>query len=205
MVELSRARSHTASRSQAEQNAEDAALVAAAKRDRAAFAPLYLRYADPIYRYCLRWLGGREAAEDATAQIFTKVLIALPAYRLDGPSFRSWLFAVAHNVLVDAERVSVPVYGLEAATAVVDSAPGPEAAALAAEGQREVRTLLAAVAPEQRRVLELRLAGLTTAEVADALGRSQGAIRATQFRAAVRLRALLGIVPTGKEASDVRA
>jgi RNA polymerase sigma-70 factor (ECF subfamily) len=179
--------------------------MAAAKLDRAAFAPLYLRYADPVYRYCLRRLGGKEAAEDATALVFTKVLSALPGYRPDGPSFRSWLFAVAHNVVVDAERASAPVSGMEAAGAVVDPEPGPEAAALTAEGQREVRALLASVAPDQRRVLELRLAGLTTAEVADALGRSQGAIRATQFRAAVRLRSLLGITPAGKESGDVRA
>jgi DNA-directed RNA polymerase specialized sigma24 family protein len=57
------------------------------------------------------------------------------------------------------------------------------------------------MAPEQRRVLELRLAGLTTAEVAHALDRSPGAIRATQFRAAARLRVLLGIAPTRQEAS----
>ena len=51
---------------------------------------------------------------------------------------------------------------------------------------------------------EERILVAPTAEVADSLGRSQGAIRATQFRAAVRLRSLLGIVPAEQEASNAR-
>ncbi len=183
-------------------DADDAALVAAAKCERAAFAPLYLRYADPVYRYSLRRLGTKEAAEDATAQVFMKALAALPAYREDRTSFRSWLFAVAHHVLVDIERARRPSSVLEEAAAVADSAPGPEATALSAEAQEEVRSLLAAVAPDQRRVLELRLAGLTTVEVAAVLGCSPGAVRSAQFRAATRLRALLGLAPHGKGAGN---
>ncbi len=52
----------------------DSALVAAARADRRAFAPLYNRYVDPVYRYCLRRLGDRAAAEDATSQVFSKGL-----------------------------------------------------------------------------------------------------------------------------------
>jgi RNA polymerase sigma-70 factor (ECF subfamily) len=186
-----------------EHDGDDAELVALAKRDRAAFAPLYLRYADPVYRYCLRRLGAKEAAEDATTQVFVKVLAALPSYRDDGASFRSWLFAVAHNVLVDSERRHRPAHDLEAAAEVVDQTPGPEEAALTAEARRDVRALLAAVAPDQRRVLELRLAGLSTAEIARVLGRPAAAIRGIQFRAEQRLRSLLGVTSPRKEVGDV--
>ena len=172
-------------------DASDEVIAVLAMHNRAAFAPLYLRYVDPIYRYALRRLGSREAAEDATALVFTKALAALPTYRDDGPSFRSWLFAIAHNVLVDNCRGQRPATDLQVAERVADPSPGPEEAALASEGHREVQTLLAAVAPDQRRVMELRLAGLTTVEVARVLGRSPGAIRATQFRAATRLRSLV--------------
>lgn len=175
-----------------EDAATDEEIATVAKHDRAAFAPLYLRYVDPVYRYALRRLGSREAAEDATALVFTKALSALPAYRDDGPSFRSWLFAIAHNVLVDTCRGQRPATDLQVAERVADPSPGPEETALATEGQREVQLLLAAVAPDQRRVMELRLAGLSTVEVAAVLGRSPGAIRATQFRAATRLREIVG-------------
>ncbi len=198
---LRRVKARSAPQVPADNDADDAALVAAAKRERSAFAPLYQRYADPVYRYCLRRLGSKEAAEDATAQVFMKALAALPAYREESPSFRSWLFAVAHNVLVDTERARRPSFLLEEATAVADSAPGPEAA-LSAEARAEVRSLLAVVAPDQRRVLELRLAGLTTVEIAAVLGCSPGAVRAAQFRAATRLRALMGFAPHGKGAGD---
>ena len=181
---------------------DDAGLVALAKLDRRAFAPLYVRYADPVYRYCLRRLGTKEAAEDATVQVFVKVLAALPSYRDDGPSFRSWHFAVAHNVLVDVERGRRPAHDLEATALVVDRAPGPEAEALAAETRRDVRALLAAVARDQRRVLELRLAGLSTAEIAGVLDRPAAAIRGIQFRAEARLRSLMGVVTPGREAGD---
>lgn len=182
---------------------DDAGLVAMAKLDRAAFAPLYMRYADPVYRYSLRRLGTKEAAEDATAQVFMKALAAVPAYRDDGPSFRSWLFAIAHNVLVDVERSRRPALDLDAATSVADQTPGPEDAALTAEAQRDVRALLAGLAPDQQRVLELRLAGLSTAEIAAVLDRPPAAIRGIQFRAEGRLRSLMGITRPSKEAGDV--
>jgi len=180
----------------------DAALVAAAQRDPQAFAHLYVRYVDPVYRYCYRCLVTRETAEDATSLVFAKALAALPRYRADGPSFRSWLFAIAHNVIADTYRAGHPTRSVDAATAVMDRSPDPEAAALAADERSTVAALLAGMPPDQRQVLELRLAGLTTAEIATALGRRPGAVRATQFRAAARLRTLLGIAPHRKDIAD---
>ncbi len=109
---------------------EEAALVAAARRDPQAFAPLYHRYFDPVYRYCYRRLGGPEAAADATSQVFAKALAALPRYR-DG-SFRSWLFAIAHNTVVDCARSVRADRPLEVAATVVDAVPTPEEVSLAA-------------------------------------------------------------------------
>jgi RNA polymerase sigma-70 factor (ECF subfamily) len=173
----------------------DAELVAAALLDRAAFAPLYQQYVDPVFRYCLRRLGSRESAEDATSQVFTKVLAGLPGYRAERSSFRSWLFAVSHNVLVDFERARRPQQELDGADLIADPDPGPEDAALATESRREVQLLLASVPPDQRRVLELRLAGLTTAEIAQALGMTPNAVRVSQFRAMTRLRLVMGLAP----------
>src|SRR5688500_8422516 len=145
---------------------EDAWQVAAAKTDPRAFAPLYARYFDPVYRYCSRRLGHPEAAADAAGQVFAKALAALPGYREDAPSFRSWLFAIAHNVLVDVLRARRPVLPLAVATDLVDAGPSPEEAVLAGEEERAIRELLARLPPDQRRVLELRLAGLTGPEIA---------------------------------------
>jgi RNA polymerase sigma-70 factor (ECF subfamily) len=180
----------------------DAALVVAAKQNRQAFGKLYLRYVDPIYRYCLRRLRTKEAAEDATSQVFTKALAALPAYREDASSFRSWLFAIAHNVVADAYRARHLDASLDVAAGVVDDGPTPEETALSTEQQGSVTALLAELVPDQRRVLELRFAGLTSAEIARVLGRNEGAVRAVQFRAVARLRTLLHAVPGSEGAGD---
>ena len=74
---------------------------------------------------------------------------------------------------------------------VADPAVGPEAAALAAEAGASVLDLLPQLPDDQRRVLELRLAGLKGPEIARALGRSHGSIRVAQYRAIARLRSLL--------------
>ena len=85
---------------------DDAALVARAKADPRAFAPLYRRYVDPVYRYCYRRLGNREAAEDATSLVFARALAVLPKCRDE--TFRSWLFAIAHNVIANDLRDQRP-------------------------------------------------------------------------------------------------
>jgi RNA polymerase sigma-70 factor (ECF subfamily) len=179
----------------------DQAQVVAAQHDPRAFAPLYLRYVDLVYAYCQRRLGTQEAAEDATSLVFIKALAALPRYHAGDGTFRGWLFAIAHNVVIDSQRAVRPTQPLVELGELCDGAPGPDEAALAAEAERTMRTVLTTLAPEQRRVLELRLAGLSTAEISTALGRRPGAVRALQFRAVSRLRGLLR-GPDAGEADD---
>jgi RNA polymerase sigma-70 factor (ECF subfamily) len=176
---------------------DEAALAAAAQADPCAFAVLYRRHVAAIYRFCYRRLGTKEAAEDATAQVFTKALAGLGGYR--GGSFQGWLFAIAHRVVVDEIRLARSDAPLTAAFTAIDPRPGPEEAAVDAEVNNTVRAVLAQLPPEQRRVLELRLAGLSGIEIAAALGRSHGTIRNLQHRTLVRLRALLGATGAGDE------
>ena len=177
---------------------DEQALAIRAKSDRAAFGVLYDRYVERVYGYCYRRLPTPEEAEDATSQIFTRALAALPRYRDDGPSFAAWLFAIAHNVVVDELRsrrdhARGGSWGDDEAAAGVDLAAGPEERALIAEDARELRALLARLPAEQARLIELRLAGLTDKEIAFVLGRSHGAVRVAQHRAVRRLRSMLGV------------
>ncbi len=163
--------------------ADDARLVEMAQADARAFAPLYGRYAEPVYRYCYRKLGHPEIAADATAQVFVQALAALPRYRSPGNSFRAWLFTTAHVPTAD---------------------PLPEEALLRLDAGVTVRTLLATLPDEQRQILELRLAGLTGGEIATVLGRSPGAVRVAQVRAIARLREMWAAGDAARAGEDTR-
>lgn len=172
---------------------DDRALVAAAKGDPAAFATLYARYASRVYWFCFRRLADPEEAEEAASLTFAKALAALSTCRDD--RFRSWLFGIARNVVYDAHRARRQDRPLAEATTVVAPAPGPEDLALAHDAQRQVAALLARLPEGQRRVVELRLAGLRGKEVAAALGRPHVWVRVTQLRAYERLRQILEAEP----------
>ena len=133
-----------------EPDTDEATLVVLAKRDRRAFASLYRRYVEPVYRYCDRCLGDRELAEDATSLIFTKAIEAIASCRED--AFRSWLFAIAHNVIADVHRTRVSIRPLAEASELEDRVleRSPEAHALAGDDARTIRGLLAQLPPHQR-------------------------------------------------------
>jgi RNA polymerase sigma-70 factor (ECF subfamily) len=168
--------------------ATDGVLLAAAQADPRAFAHLYRRYVGLFARYCRRSLNSPEAAEDATAQVFARALAALPSCR---GAFRPWLFAIAHNVLADRHRRPCPDRPLEAAAALPWDGPSPEEAVEAAEERRALEEAIVRLPADQRAAIELRLAGLTGAEVATALGRSPAATRMLQSCAVATLRTIL--------------
>ncbi|HEV2529986.1 MAG TPA: sigma-70 family RNA polymerase sigma factor [Thermomicrobiales bacterium] len=167
---------------------EERLVVARARRDRAAFEPLYRRYLPDIYRYCLFRLGDREMAEDATSQVFIRAMDRLGQFR-DG-SFRAWLFTIAHRTTIDLVRTRPAVSPLEAAAHVPSNDVPPECAAEASEEQRLLLAHLARLSDSHRQVGEFRLAGLNDREIADVLGERHTAIRTRQSRALARLRQL---------------
>src|SRR5215208_1037200 len=147
-------------RSDEETDAEaEAALVARAKADRHAFAPLYARYLGSVLRYCQRRIADRDSAEDAASLVFAQAMANLASCRND--AFRGWLFSIAHNVVVDFYRRSRSSATLDAAPETIDPDPTPEEIALAREERAALWARLRDLTPDQRRVVELRLAGFT--------------------------------------------
>lgn len=188
----------------------DRAAIEAAVTDPRAFAPVYERYFTLVYQYCRRRLDDDEAA-DATSLIFANALKGLPRYvrsRRERTSFRSWLFTIAHNVVIDAWRARRRDVSLDRsppqrlAALLMDRTPGPEVAAIRNEARQHLRQALATLPERQREVLELRLAGLRSAEIADVLRLSPTAVRAAQYRAIGSLRTLLDPDHDMKEAGD---
>jgi RNA polymerase sigma-70 factor (ECF subfamily) len=172
--------------------------------DRFAFTLLYERYVHKVHRYCLVRLGSREAAEDATSEIFLKLLRDLPHYR--GGLFVSWLFSIAQHTVVDLQRRQrrdqpagrPQVDHADADEGVADPAPLPEEYAIAGSDMDTLRALLPSLPADQRTFIELQLADLSTQEIADALGRSPNAVRILRFRAYRHLRPLLAPAGAGE-------
>jgi RNA polymerase sigma-70 factor (ECF subfamily) len=169
------------------------AWIEAARRDPAAFAPLYDRYAVAIYRFCYRKVGDPDIANDLTAQIFVKAIERLDRYRpREGATFRSWLFAIARNTVTDNWRRHRPTYDIEpVAGALVDHEPGPEQHAIEQDELRYLDQVLDALPETQRAIVELRLAGLTTAEIMATLKMTEPAVKSAQHRAYRRLREIV--------------
>lgn len=180
--------------------AGDERLIADAIADPRAFAPLYQRYVTPVYRYCYRRVADPDLAADLTATIFTRALEALPRFRLreaGGGTFRSWLFAIAHNVVIDSHRRQRPAGQM--LEDPPDHAPGPEERAVHGDELARLIAALEQLPHQHRQIVELRLAGLTSAEIASTLSLSKAAVKSAQTRAYARLREWLSPpqTPTG--------
>jgi len=181
--------------------ATDTDLVARAQHDPLAFAPLYQRYVTPVYRYCFRQTSDPDIAADLTAHIFTKALEGLPRYqsrlalrtdREGGGTFRSWLFAIAHNAIIDRLRRERPTQPLDPThEQTTDPDDGPEFRAIHQDELARMLAVLDRLPDTHRQIIELRLAGLTAAEIAASLGLSRAAVKSAQTRAYSRLRNLL--------------
>lgn len=167
----------------------DAAVLARARADRSAFAPIYHRYAADIYRYCYRCLGSREDAEDATSQVFTQAIGHLHQLRDD--NIRSWIYRIAHNVVIDKARRERPTASLAEIHQSYAVEPSPESHAIAAERSERVLAAMETLSPRDRQLVLLRLNGLTGEEIATVLGITHGTVRVAHHRAIERLRAIL--------------
>jgi RNA polymerase sigma-70 factor, ECF subfamily len=175
-----------------------ALLAARAVTDRDAFGELYDLFAIPVFRYCYRRTGNREAAEDAMSQTFTRAFAAMP--RFAGGSFPAWLYTIAHNVVINqARRPSFVPLPDEDRT--IDPNPSPEEAVLIQDERSRIVRLLELLPEDQRRVVEFRLAGLTGPEIAEAMGKTLAAVKMLQLRAMRRLRTeLVNCEPGGTDA-----
>ncbi|MCS7039005.1 MAG: sigma-70 family RNA polymerase sigma factor [Anaerolineae bacterium] len=166
----------------------------AAQSDPDAIASLYDRYAPKIYSYIYHRLSDPFLAEDLTGQVFLRMLEALRSERGWHSSFSGWLFRIAHNLIIDHYRrrdqagfVAIDdVYPLPAH----DTDPYQIAAA-----HLDSTALLEAIhrlTEEQAQVITLRfLEGYSINEVATLMEKSEGAIKALQYRAVNNLRRLL--------------
>lgn len=177
---------------------DDAALerlVAAAQAgDPDAFGCLFDHYYELVYRYVVSRVGRPSDAEDLTQLVFVKALEALPRYEQRGVPFGGWLFRLARNAVIDHVRTRRDHADIELITCRADASRGPDDLAVLRQELDAVGCALGRLTEEQRETIELRFfAGLSSREVAEAMGKQEGTVRGLQFRAIAALRRELGV------------
>jgi RNA polymerase sigma-70 factor, ECF subfamily len=154
-----------------------------------ALAELYDRHFDGIYRYLFTRIRHQADAEDLTEQVFLKMVDSIQRYRPRGVAFSSWLYRIAHNLLVDRYR-RAGREAVELTDQVRDGGPHSDPAALAQNSELR-RQLLAAIqrlTPEQQQVITMRfIDNLDVDEIARLTRRRSGAIHSMQHRALASL------------------
>ncbi|MBC7252226.1 MAG: sigma-70 family RNA polymerase sigma factor [Anaerolineae bacterium] len=173
---------------------DEATLVARAKQfDRTAIEELYRRYVQRIYRYVYYRVGDEAVAEDLTAEIFLRALEGLEAYSYRGVPFVAWLYRIAQARVVDYHRRRTRRgEDLQLHEALADAEQDVTVSAERQEAYADLYAALQQLTPEQQQVIALKfLAGLTNAEVAYVLGKTEGAVKALQHRALASLQRIL--------------
>jgi len=152
------------------------AQVAAGRRDH--LEPLVRRYACPLLTFIRRMLGDHHRAEEVFQEVFLSVWCKRHLYEFPR-SFKSWLYAIAVNACHAAQRSpAVRCAGLEEPELAVAASPTPEDQVIAAETALLVSAAVAQLPAQQRAVVVLRVwQGLSYAEIADIVERSEGTVR----------------------------
>jgi RNA polymerase sigma-70 factor (ECF subfamily) len=160
-----------------------------------AFGKLYSLHLDSIFRYIYFRIGDGEDAEDLTEQVFLKAWEALPRYQNQGSPLTSWLYKIAHNTVIDYYRFNknTPVSVEQIITEEIN--PDEKSTLQEVIEREEAEVLVEAIlrlAEEQQQVIILRfIEGLNHREVAEVLGKNEGACRMIQYRALLALQNIL--------------
>lgn len=171
---------------------ERALIQKAQEGDGEAFGALYDYYLPKIYRFVLLKVGRREDAEDLTHQVFLSAWEHVRRYEHRGFPFSSWLYRIAGNAVIDHYRTdrhhqdidTVP----EETFAETDTTGETIDTAISAH---HVRAALLKLEPDQQSVLIMRfIDDLSSKEIAEALGKTEGAVRVIQHRALKQLKKL---------------
>ena len=157
--------------------------VEAAQRDPSRFADLYEQNFYRVYAYIVRRVGDRHQAEDLTADVFREALAGLAKFEWRGVPFAAWLVGIASRVVADYWKRSGRETG--------NPAREPEAAVPAEIEHNTMLFQLVHRLPEaQFRVIHMRFVEQKSIrEIAQELGRTEGAVKQLQLRAIESLRA----------------
>lgn len=157
-------------------------------------AGLYDEYYDKIARYAYSQIGNKAEAEDIAGEVFLKALKSIKSYKYEerGVPMHSWLFKIAHNLVIDYFRKSgrhktVPIENVQ-----LEAKDNPISITEKNVDIEKMNIAMEQLTAEQKEVLKLRFyGGLTSKETGNILNKSDGAVREMQRAAIEKLRKLM--------------
>jgi RNA polymerase sigma-70 factor (ECF subfamily) len=168
-----------------EREPDERPLISAAQRDPTYFAELYEQNFDRVYAFFARRVSTREEAQDLAAEVFHQALASIQSFRWQGAPFVAWLYGIAANALAAHWRKLGQTRPVE----------DDDLRDLGGEIEQSVKLaqLVDALSADQRRVVMRRFIDQRSIrEIAQELGRSEGAVKQLQLRALENLRKKLG-------------
>ena len=176
--------------SEASSESDETLMTRFCQGDTRAFDALFQRHARPVHGYLCRLTGSPAAAEDLVQQTFLSLVRSRGRF-LEGARVKPWLYAIATNAARDWQRRRRPedlTAAGELPTSVPAEAPAPRDAGL----ERAVQKALAQLPEGQRLPIMLhRFEGMGFAEIAEAMGLTETAVKVRAHRGYARLRELL--------------
>jgi len=180
----------------------DAALISRAQEDPESFGLLYERYVENIYNYIYYRTSNHHDAEDLTARTFYRALKHFPRYVDRGAPFSAWLYRIAHNVVANwhrdrSRRKFVPFDDL---VLTIMQRKGPDAVAEEKDDQESLLQAVQRLPPERQQLLILKfIEQMSNIEIAQVMGRTEGAIKSLYHRTLVALREDFASEGNGRE------
>jgi RNA polymerase sigma-70 factor (ECF subfamily) len=174
---------------------EEQLLHGARELDLDILAQIHDCYYEAVYRYVHYRIGDRQIAEDAASEVFLRLLNALHNGKAPKSSLRGWLFGTAGHIVNDHYRAryrSKEEDREHNESHPANEAANPEYSLQRAWAHAELRTALAELTEDQQQVVTLRFGqGLSHRDVAQLMGKTEGAVKLLQLRALRSLRRLL--------------
>ena len=168
-------------------NSERALITRAKRGDRDAFAGLYVRYVDGIYRYIyFRLNQDNEETKDIVSTVFLKAWKRLDTFTYH-ISFQAWVYRIAHNTLIDHYKTKKAYTRLDEIE--IEVHPDDDEKLDIKIAFKNISKAMQSLTAEQKQIITLKfIEELTNKEIAFVMNKQEDAVRALQCRALKELR-----------------
>ncbi len=156
-----------------------------------AWDEIYETYYPKMYTYLYMHVGNRMAAEDLASEVFEQAWKGIHRFQYRGIPLSSWLYRIAHNVMVDFLKRQRRVTSQSIESEGAPQLPGRDALETVA-ARDELTRAMRELTREQQQVLVLRhVEGHSVTSTAQTMGKKENAVRALEFRALASLRRII--------------